>query len=218
MHMEPRPPPRAIDNSIAYLNHPSAQRSFPYLDISHERALATLTSFKEVITAATAQPNPGQYIDQQIRSRFDVYKSIGAPKPDGPGYTDRVLFTGYCTPIYDASAARHGPYQWPLYKRPKDLAADPITGETIGRKKSRRLRHALFHPRRNRGATASSPAWNSSISKPASKPTSSPSRVPPSSTWTTAAHSKIGYAGHNGHEYTSPASPWSTMASSPKRI
>src|SRR5881392_2132755 len=29
--------PRAIDNSIAYLNHPSAQRSFPYLDISHDR-------------------------------------------------------------------------------------------------------------------------------------------------------------------------------------
>src|SRR5437667_9821689 len=115
--------PRAIDNSIAYLNHPSAQRSFPYLDISHQRALATLTSFKEIITAATAQPDPGQYIDQQIRARFDVYKSIGAPNPNAPGYTDRVLFTGYCTPIYDASSSRHGPYQWPLYKRPKDLAS-----------------------------------------------------------------------------------------------
>src|SRR5678816_1516961 len=58
--------PRAIDNSIAYLNHPSAQRSFPYLDISHQRALASLTSFKEVITAASAQSDPGHYIDQQI--------------------------------------------------------------------------------------------------------------------------------------------------------
>ena len=125
--------PRAIDNSIAYLNHPSAQRSFPYLDISHDRALTTLTSFKEIITAATLQPDPGQYIDQQIRSRFDIYKSIGAPNPNGPGYTDRVLFTGYCTPIYDASSSLHGPYQWPLYKRPKGLAADPVTGETIGR-------------------------------------------------------------------------------------
>src|ERR1041384_6160018 len=73
-------------------------------------ALPSLTSFKEIITAASAQPNPGQYIDQQIRSRFDVYKSIGAPNPNGPGYTDRVLFTGYCTPIYDASSSRHGPY------------------------------------------------------------------------------------------------------------
>src|SRR5207237_2895374 len=47
--------PRAIDNSIAYLNHPSSQRSFPYLDISHERALATLTAFKEVIDTASRE-------------------------------------------------------------------------------------------------------------------------------------------------------------------
>src|SRR5689334_14235801 len=71
--------PRAIVNSISYLNQPSAQRSCPYLDISHQRALATLTSFKEIITAASAQPDPGHYIAQQIRARFDVYQSIGAP-------------------------------------------------------------------------------------------------------------------------------------------
>jgi membrane-bound lytic murein transglycosylase A len=195
--------PRAIDNSIAYLNHPSAQRSFPYLDISHERALATLTSFKEVITAATAQPNPGQYIDQQIRSRFDVYKSIGAPKPDGPGFTDRVLFTGYCTPIYDASAARHGPYQWPLYKRPKDLAADPATGETIGRKnadgsvtpyftraeieRDRKLAGQEFVYLKTRFEAYVVTVQGSAILHMDDGRTL-----------------EIGYAGHNGHEYTSP--------------
>ena len=98
--------------------------------------MATLTAFKEVVDTASREANPGQYIDQRIRAQFDVYKSIGAPRPDGPGFTDRVLFTGYCTPIYDASTSRHGPYQWPLYKRPKDLASDPVTGESVGRKMS----------------------------------------------------------------------------------
>src|SRR3954463_5725461 len=74
--------PRAIDNSITYLNHPSSQRAFPYLDISHDRALATLTAFKEVIDPPSRKANPGQYIDQRIRAHFDVYKSMGAPKPD----------------------------------------------------------------------------------------------------------------------------------------
>ncbi len=80
------------------------------------------------------QPSPGQYIDQQIRANFEVYKSKGAPRPEGGGYTDIVLFTGYCTPDRDASPVRSGPYQYALYKRPADLASDPVTGETIGRK------------------------------------------------------------------------------------
>src|SRR5206468_7062382 len=79
----------ALEHSIDYMNHPSSTRGFPYLDISHDRAKATLYSFREVVNNALRQPNPGQYIDAQIRSNFEVYKSIGAPKPDGPGYTER---------------------------------------------------------------------------------------------------------------------------------
>jgi membrane-bound lytic murein transglycosylase A len=53
--------------------------------------------------------------------------------PDGQ-YTGQVRFTGYFTPIYNASLTRGGAYQWPLYKRPADLISDPITGNVKGRR------------------------------------------------------------------------------------
>ncbi len=195
--------PRAIENSIAYLNHPSSQRSFPYLDISHERALATLTAFKEVIDTASREANPGQYIDQRIRAQFDVYKSIGAPKPDGAGFTDRVLFTGYCTPIYEASSSRHGAFQWPLYKRPKDLAADPVTGESVGRK----LPDGSIVPyytraeiERDRKLAGLEYVFLKSRFEAYVVTVQGSARLRMDDGRTL----EIGYAGHNGHEYESP--------------
>jgi peptidoglycan lytic transglycosylase A len=125
----------AIDNSLKYLSTPSSQRFFPYLDITHVRAVATLEKLRSICDQAVAMGawNPA-WFNQQIAANFDVYKSYGAPTPDGTGYTDRVLFTGYCTPIYDASLHRGGPYQWPLYKLPPDLVRDPMTGEVHGRR------------------------------------------------------------------------------------
>src|SRR5262245_5873797 len=76
--------PQAADASIDWLQHPSSQKSFPYLDITHDRAMATAIAFKSLATEASAQSDPGKYIDQQVRAHFEVYKSVGAPKPDGP--------------------------------------------------------------------------------------------------------------------------------------
>lgn len=125
---------RAIDQSLVYLNAPSSQRFFPYLDITHERAVATLKTLREI----ASQPNPDW--NGEIRRRFDVYQSVGAPRGDelvsptpAPGYSGEVLFTGYFTPIYNASLTRTGPYQWPLYKRPADLVSDE-TGEAVYRR------------------------------------------------------------------------------------
>ena len=126
---------RSIDQSLAYLAHPSSRRFFPYLDISHDRAVASLHAFKQLVNNALDQaPNAGPFINQEIRAKFEVYKSYGAPNPDAPGFTDIVQFTGYFTPDRDASLVRTGPFQWPLYKRPADLVTDPLSGETIGRK------------------------------------------------------------------------------------
>ncbi|HEX4055577.1 MAG TPA: MltA domain-containing protein [Tepidisphaeraceae bacterium] len=125
----------AIDNSLEYLAAPSSERFFPYLDITHQRAAATLEKLRSICDQAVAMGawNPA-WFNQQIAADFDVYKSYGAPTPDGTAYTDRVLFTGYCTPIYDASLHRTGEYRWPLYKLPADLDRDPMTGQVHGRK------------------------------------------------------------------------------------
>ena len=194
---------RSIDSSLMYMSKPSSQKFYPYLDITHPRALATLRALRQVAADATAQPNPGQYIDQQVRTSFEVYKSIGAPNPNGPGFTDIVLFTGYCTPNRDASPVRTGPYQWPLYKRPADLAVDATTGEAVGRK----LPDGSVVPYYTRAQIEGQNVlagqefvylksrWEAYV---VTVQGSARLRMPDGSI------REIGFSGTNGHEYTSP--------------
>jgi peptidoglycan lytic transglycosylase A len=125
----------SIDNSLKYLSAPSSRGYFPYLDITHDRAVASLHRLEDICTQAEAMGHwDGAWFNQQIRANFEVYKSYGAPAPDGSGYTDTVLFTGYCTPIYDASLQPTAGFQWPLYKLPADLVRDAMSGQVQGRR------------------------------------------------------------------------------------
>jgi membrane-bound lytic murein transglycosylase A len=194
---------QSVDASLQYMAHPSSERHFPYLDITHERAVASLRAFREMIDKAYAQGGAaGDYVNSDIRARFEVYKSIGAPNPQG-GYTDRVLFTGYCTPIYDASLTRTGEYQWPLYRRPKDLATDPVTGETSGRKNP----DGSVTPYYARGEIEGQNVlagqefvWLKSRWEAYVVTIQGSARL----RLTDGRIYEIGYAGHNGHEYSSP--------------
>ncbi len=123
----------SIGHSLDYLSRASSRGYFPYLDIDHPRAVATLVKLREMVKRelSGARTSPSA-LNAEIAANFEVYKSVGAPDPAG-GYTERVLFTGYYTPILEASLTREGPYQYPLYKRPDDLASDPITGQVFGR-------------------------------------------------------------------------------------
>jgi membrane-bound lytic murein transglycosylase A len=123
---------RSVDQSIAYFTRAGSAKAYPYLDITHERAIASLRAFRELLDHAPFS-GTSQDLNAVIAQRFEVYESIGAPRPDGSGYTNEVLFTGYFTPTYDASLKREGPYQWPLYKRPADLITD-AGGEKASRK------------------------------------------------------------------------------------
>ena len=105
----------SIGNSLAFLAKPVSQSAFPYADITHDRAVATLLTLRQVLSQTT----DGSALDAAIRDTFDVYQSIGGVDADGR-YTGDVQFTGYCTPIYPASHTRGGPYQFPIYRRPAD--------------------------------------------------------------------------------------------------
>ena len=124
----------AILYSLEYLSKPSSQAFYPYADITHDRAVATLKALDELAQSAAAGQITADEIDARIRSDYEVYQSVGAPAPGGSGWTGKVLYTGYFTPIYNASMTRGGAYQWPLYKRPADLVSDPVTGQVLGRK------------------------------------------------------------------------------------
>ncbi|MBN1804897.1 MAG: MltA domain-containing protein [Sedimentisphaerales bacterium] len=111
----------AIDRSLNYLNKPSSQQYFPLGDITHKHAIDSLEAFAEMMDSRMT----ARSMNEAIRSRFDVYMSVGC---DGAG---TVLFTGYYTPIFDGSMKRTERFQYPLYKTPENLVKGP-DGETLG--------------------------------------------------------------------------------------
>ncbi len=111
----------AIQNSIAYLNAPSSKKYFPMGPITHERALASLHAFYEVLDQASTP----EALNQTIRDNFDVYMSVGC---DDEG---TVLFTGYYSPIFDGSLTQTDHFRYPLYKIPPDIQKDD-EGNVVG--------------------------------------------------------------------------------------
>jgi membrane-bound lytic murein transglycosylase A len=180
---------QAINHSISYLGRPSSRRYFPYGEITHERALASLRAFLQVLREA-ASP---QQFDQMIRDRFDVYQSVGCD--DG----GTMLYTGYYTPIFDGRKQREGPYQYPLYAAPPDLLKD-AEGQTLGRRtpegsvvpySSRRE----IEERRLLDGTEIAFLKSAFEAYVVSVQGSAKLRLADGSLW------ELGYAGTNGHEY-----------------
>ena len=118
---------KSAQYSLGWLGKPSSRKKYPYLDIDHERALASVRAFIELIDSGAFALAPDAF-NRRIADEFEVYQS-----PDGRGPTYQVLFTGYFTPTYDASPTRGGDFQWPLYKRPKDLVSD-AANDSAGRR------------------------------------------------------------------------------------
>lgn len=113
----------SVMNNLVYLSKPSSKQFWPYLDVSHARAVSSSEAFLEVLHSAQS---PEQF-DSMIKERFDIYMSRGC---DDMG---SVLFTGYYRPIFDARLKPDGEFRYPLYRRPSDLERDSATGK-YGRK------------------------------------------------------------------------------------
>ena len=111
----------AIDGTLEYFAKPSSEQWFPYLDISHQRSIDSLEAFREILMEA----NSAEELNQRIVSGFDVYRSKGWDR------SGTVLFTGYCQPIYDASAVRTAEFRYPLYGLPPELMKDEF-GTPLG--------------------------------------------------------------------------------------
>ncbi len=114
----------AVMNSLSYMSKPSSKGFYPYGDITHEHVVASLEEFVKLLDSGL----PPTQLNQVIRERFDVYTSVGWD------YRGTVLFTGYYTPIFDASKQKTSKFKYPLYKRPDDLVSNEKTGEIMGRK------------------------------------------------------------------------------------
>jgi membrane-bound lytic murein transglycosylase A len=188
-------------NSLAYLAKKSSQQYWPYLDISHDRAVASCNAFLELVDEQTHGNSPTS-LNQAIRDRFEVYQSIGGFDESGKNFTNTVLFTGYFTPIYDGSLTPTGEYKWPLYKRPEDLISDPE-----GVSASRRTpegQYVLYYTRqelensdklKGKELVYLKTRWEAYV---ITVQGSAKIRLPDGSI------KEVGYAGNNGYPYTSP--------------
>lgn len=106
---------QACQESLSWLATATAQGAYPKEGIQREDVAAGLTELVRLLQS----PISDEDLNAQIRSRFRAFQSVGW---DGRG---TVLFTGYCTPIYDASAAQDATFRYPLHKRPADLVKQP---------------------------------------------------------------------------------------------
>lgn len=121
---------KAVERSIEWTTKPSAPRFFPIEGVTHQRALASLQRFRELLATSSSAGEFAAALDDE----FQVYKSAGW---DGAG--GGVLFTGYCTPILDGSRERSAEYAHPLYALPPDLVKDK-DGNILGQQTASGLR------------------------------------------------------------------------------
>ena len=114
---------KAVRHSLSYLGKPSSRQFFPYGPITHADAVVGLEAFENLLDRGL----PPSEMNRALREKFDVYVSVGC---DDEG---TVLFTGYYTPIFDASSVRTDRFAHPLYRQPADLVKAP-DGTTLGRR------------------------------------------------------------------------------------
>jgi len=101
----------AIGHSLNYLQKRSSRQYYPYGNITHEKVVASLTTF-DVLLKQNLSPSE---LNKQIREVFDIYTSVG--------YNDKgsVLFTGYYTPIFAGTKTPTAQFRYPLFKKPDNL-------------------------------------------------------------------------------------------------
>ncbi len=114
----------ALDRSIAWFARPSSKQFFPLGDVTHVRAQTSAYAFKKLME----QSSTADDFEKSLRDEFHCYTSVGFDERGS------VLFTGYYSPIFKGSKTPTAQFSYPLYKKPADLAIDPVTGVVLGRK------------------------------------------------------------------------------------
>ncbi|MEM6572430.1 MAG: MltA domain-containing protein [Planctomycetota bacterium] len=120
----------ALERSIEWTRSRHAAQFFPITGITHERALASLERFADLLEVTRSPEDFARRFEED----FTVYKSAGW---DGAG--GGVLFTGYCTPLLAGSLQRTARYSHALHALPPDLVK-ATDGTILGQQTASGLR------------------------------------------------------------------------------
>ncbi|MCC6580867.1 MAG: MltA domain-containing protein [Phycisphaeraceae bacterium] len=180
----------ALDRSAKWFEYPSAHSFFPVQEITYEQARQSVPAFRKALTESTSA---AAFVDR-LKQNFDLYTSVGW---NGNG---AVLFTGYYTPIFDASPVRTEAFQYPLYARPDDLVTDP-DGKVLGRRVGDRLEPYPTRAQLMQSGvlTGKEIAWLGNPFDVYLAQVQGSARL----TMTDGNTMHLGYAGTNGHDYAS---------------
>ena len=113
---------QAVEESLAYLKSPRAQRDYAKGNAAFplERVQRTLGRLRTLL--GTSQD--ARSLEEALLREFQWIPMAGQ---DNQG---TVALTGYFTPVYEASRKRQGEFLWPLYRRPAALDAWPLPHPT----------------------------------------------------------------------------------------
>lgn len=181
----------ALNRSLAWFEKPSTRQHFPIAGVTHGHARASIRAFGQILESSAS----ASQFEHRFFEEFDVYTSVGW---DGSGM---VLFTGYFSPVFAASWQRTHEYRYPLYQRPPDLVTDPQTGKTLGRRVGNLT---ISYPRRakieqERILEGQELVWLKDKLDAYLIQVNGSAKV----ILTDGNPLFVGYAGNNGHEYTS---------------
>ncbi len=105
----------AIRRNIDYLKRLRPDKTFEYGPhrFSCRQVLESQEAFLDLISMDLSE----EQFNQTVRNHFEIYRAAGE---EG---SNKVLFTGYYAPVFDASLTRDDRYKYPLYRPPDDLVS-----------------------------------------------------------------------------------------------
>jgi len=103
----------ALENNQVYLDKLNPESRFHYGP--HTFSCRQVKEGQEAFLNLIREKPTPERLNKAIRENFLVYRATGQ------NGDEKVLFTGYFEPLYDASLTSDETYRYPLYKKPEDL-------------------------------------------------------------------------------------------------
>jgi len=103
----------AIERNLVYLNRIDQETIFQYGPdkFSCKQVRESQENFLKLVT----ETRDWKQLNKKIRKKFQVYRAAGRPG------NNKVLFTGYYEPFFEASLTPNDTFKYPLYEKPDDL-------------------------------------------------------------------------------------------------
>ncbi len=104
---------KAAENNLKYLNSLTPDKTFKYGSSEYTRD-QVIDSQNTLLDILKNSKGPKE-IKKKIKKQFTLYRAAGRAGKN------KILFTGYFEPVYEARIAPDDKYKFPIYRQPDDL-------------------------------------------------------------------------------------------------